>query len=92
MNDKVVLSHSPYLSRARSRMDTDTVVVRRSIERDSRADFRHPDGMNGGKSELEVKLRAVCDSLEAKTLQCKFLMQENEQLNNRLIELSKGSG
>lgn len=32
----------------------------------------------------------MCDSLQAKNVQCKFLIEENEYLNQRLLDLSKG--
>jgi hypothetical protein len=92
MSGKVVLSRSPYLGRTRSRMDLDTVVQYRSKEREELPARTHNhSGSQTRNIELEARLLAVCDSLEAKTQQCKFLMHENEQLNSRLIEISKGA-
>lgn len=92
-SSRVVLSRSPYMGRTRSRQDIETVLVGfRSKEREGNSIKEQSGTISAGmsRSELEARLLAVCDSLEAKTVQCKFLMHENEQLSNRLIELSKG--
>lgn len=78
----MVLSRSPYMGRARHRQDFEQLVAGRECSRDGAVDRQ---SYQGGRVQLEARLMAVCDSLEAKTQQCKLLMLENEQLSNRLI-------
>jgi hypothetical protein len=86
---KIFLSKGAYINRKRVKQECDTFINFGTTSRETTGKKIIDNISVERQDEINSRLKAVCGSLEAKSLQYMFFMQKNELVNNCPIELSK---